>query len=124
MFFYVSKRKQLQILEEIAQKERYLHCVTGCDVDPQWQTYFKLLYPDAARLYTEVNRKQIDLYKKHGDGITPARRVTFFLFFPAESLVPLFFRGGAPLGGSPSVKPNSVPSLRILTASGFNASAH
>ncbi len=90
MFFYVSKRKQLQILEEIAQKERYLHCITGCDVDPEWQTYFKLLYPDAARLYTETNRKQIELYKKHGDGITPARRVTLSVFFPTEALVPIF----------------------------------
>ena len=87
MFFYTDKPERIRTLEEIADKEKYLYCAVGCSEDPEWSTYLELLYPDAAKFQTEENRKHIALYKKNGDCLTAARRITFHMYFPMESYV-------------------------------------
>ena len=38
-------------------------------------------------MQTESNRKNIELYRKNGDCLTAARRVTLHMHFPLESYV-------------------------------------
>lgn len=97
-FFYVREEGELMAAQEIAARERLLQCAAGLREEPERDTYRKILYPDAARLFTEQNRKQLLLLKKRGDAITPARRVTLHAYFPAEPLVGLFAEQ-ARLGG-------------------------
>lgn len=57
MFFYTDKASRIEALDDMADRERYLYCSAGASDDPEWNTYLNLLYPDAAKYYTETNRK-------------------------------------------------------------------
>lgn len=85
-FFYTDDAEQGSQAKALIAQEKVLDCTAGLRDDPAGDTYHKLLYPDAARLFTQQNRQQIDLLKKHGDALTPARRVAFHVFFPSEPL--------------------------------------
>lgn len=90
MFFYTDKASRIEVLDDMADRERYLYCSAGASDDPEWNTYLNLLYPDAAKYYTETNRKNAQLYRKNGDCITAVRRLTLHMAFPLETLVPQF----------------------------------
>ena len=89
-FFYAKEEGALEAAQLIAAKEKILQCAAGLREEPERATFQKILYPDAARLFTEQNRKQLLLLKKHGDTMTASRRITLHVFFPAEPLVGLF----------------------------------
>ena len=89
-FFYTQEEDALEIAKEIAGKEKLLQCTAMLREEPDHETYNVILYPDAARLFTEQNRKQLLIIKKRGDSMTPARRITLHVFFPAEPLVGRF----------------------------------
>lgn len=90
-FFYVKDDKEdLALAQGLLDREKSLRCTAACKDDPEGEIYRKLLYPDAARLFTEQNRKQIQFMQKKGDALTPARRVTLHAFFPAEPLMGRF----------------------------------
>jgi hypothetical protein len=97
-YFYASEEECLDALERIAAKEHVLLCRAGMQNEPEWQTYYRLLYPDAAKLQTEQNRRHIALLKKHGDNLTSPRRVRFHLFFPSEPIVNYFCDKALKLG--------------------------
>ena len=65
-FFYTDDPDQGDAAKALAAQEKALDCAAGLRDDPAGDTYHKLLYPDAARLFTQQNRQQIDLLKKHG----------------------------------------------------------
>ena len=90
MFFYTDKASRIEALDDMADRERYLYCSAGASDDPEWNTYLNLLYPDAAKYYTETNRKNAQLYRKNGDCITAVRRLTLHMAFSLETLVPRF----------------------------------
>lgn len=90
MFFYTDKPARLGALEDIADREKYLLCSVGAEEDAQWSTYLSVLYPDAAKYFTETNRKNAELYRKNGDCIAAARRLTLHMFFPLEVLAKQF----------------------------------
>lgn len=89
-FFYAGDTAVLETAQAIAGREKLLQCAAGLREEPDRATYHKILYPDAPRLFTEQNRKQLLLLKKHGDALVSSRRITLHVFFPAEPLVGLF----------------------------------
>lgn len=89
-YFYVKEEALLDEADRIAEKSLLFECRAGIQQEPGWATYKKLLYPDAAKLQTEDNRKRIALMVEHGDNPAAARRVQLFLFFPTESAMLLF----------------------------------
>ena len=97
-FFYTDTEEALEAARDVAARERALACTAGLREEPGRETYHKLLYPDAARLFTEQNRKQILLLQKRGDALTPARRIILHAFFPAEPLAGLFAEGARQAG--------------------------
>lgn len=89
-YFYVKEEALLDEADRIAEKELFMECRAGMQQEPGWTTYKKLLYPDAAKLQTEDNRKRIALMAEHGDNVAAARRIALFLFFPTETAMLLF----------------------------------
>lgn len=89
-YFYVKEAELLDEADRIAEKELFLECRAGMQQEPGWATYKKLLYPDAAKLQTEDNRKRINLMTEHGDNPAAARRIALFLFFHTETAMLLF----------------------------------
>lgn len=91
LYFYAESPKHLNELERIAQKhEKRLICTCGRTDDPNWRTYFMLLYPDAAKYQTLQNREIIDLYKRRGDVLSATRRLEFNVFFILEGTCQVF----------------------------------
>ena len=60
-FFYTDDAEQGSQAKALIAQEKVLDCTAGLRDDPAGDTYHKLLYPDAARLFTQQNRQQIDL---------------------------------------------------------------
>ena len=56
----------------------------GFAKEPRWQSYFKLLYPNAAKYQTVLNGEFIQLMEKRGDNVDAARRLNLHMFFPTE----------------------------------------
>lgn len=65
-FFYTDDAEQGSQAKALIAQEKVLDCTAGLRDDPAGDTYHKLLYPDAARLFTQQNRQQIDLLKAWG----------------------------------------------------------
>ena len=97
-FYYGADPGALEPLRKAVEKEKAIQCALGLREDPRGEIYHRLLYPDAARLFTEENRRQIALLKKHGDMLTPARRIAFHTFFPTEPLAAIFAEGARQAG--------------------------
>ena len=85
-YYYGPSLEQLDVLESCIGTDKKLIIRCGGQPEPEWQTYFKLLYPDRAKLQTIENGNTIELLKKHGDSIAPARRINLHVFFPTEPL--------------------------------------
>ena len=85
-YFYVESAKALESVNSLIEKEKKLLCTAGVNHEPRWQTYCKLLYPDAAKYQTTLNREVTALLKKRGDCIIPSRRVNLHMAFKSELL--------------------------------------
>ncbi len=85
-YFYLCDREQYSRLKELAQGEKRLTCRVGGKREEDWATYFKLLYPDAAKYQTVRNRETIRKMNECGDAISAPRRLNLHLFFRTELL--------------------------------------
>ncbi len=90
MYFYTDKERDFEMLRELLDKENGIDCVCKRIFEPQWQTYYKLLYPDAAKYQTVRNKTLIDNISKRGDNTSAPRRINLHMHFPTEPLRLLF----------------------------------
>lgn len=111
-YFYIHDAEEFERGETIAEKTPLMDCTAGLADEPDWLTYKTLLYPDAAKLQTELNRDHIALMKKHGDCISAVRRVTFTVYFPTESIM-LNFAEAARRAGFAYAGPNYSPEREL-----------
>ena len=58
-YFYIHDAEEFERGETIAEKTPLMDCTAGLADEPDWLTYKTLLYPDAAKLQTELNRDHI-----------------------------------------------------------------
>lgn len=65
-YFYIDSEEKYSALQQLLQKERKLTVKLGCKSEPKWTTYFKLLYPDAAKLQTVRNKENIENFIRTG----------------------------------------------------------
>ena len=112
-YFYGSDRTVQKQLSDECKKVRKLVCRAGRINDPEWSTYLELLYPDAAKYQTELNRRTLEQYEKKGDGIETPRRVNFHCFFPAEPML-MQFSEDARLSGFALGKPEFAPEAELI----------
>ena len=83
-YVYGASNDAFGQIEKRFQREKLLLARFGTKNEPNWTTFFKLLYPDAAKLQTDWNRKQIDLLESQGDRLSVTRRLNLHMFFPTE----------------------------------------
>ncbi len=86
-YFYIHDAEEFARAKAIVKKALIVDCTAGVADESDWLTYKTLLYPNAAKLQTEQNRKHIELMRKHGDRTAALRRVTFTVYFPTESIM-------------------------------------
>ncbi len=85
-YFYLPSKAEYEKLKEIAAREKKYVCRVGGKREDDWSTYFKLLYPDAAKYQTVRNREMIRKMSDCGDAVTSPRRLNLHLFFRTELL--------------------------------------
>lgn len=123
IYLYGKSRVSLSSLEYIYEKEKLLVCYADVQEDIEWNFYNSFLCPDAAKMQTEENRKQIERIRKAGDVITAARRVRFHMFFPSEPLAAMFSQqarqSGFALGEAEFIpemeQPHGIVIVRVST---------
>jgi len=112
-YFYVSGAEAaVAAAETLEAKEKALRLTSGTAEEPDWLTYHALLMPDAAKYQTELNRDAIAKLKKHGDGLSTVRRLTFFVGFPTEQ-TRLMFQEKARFAGFAIGNPQFKPELEL-----------
>ncbi|MBR6007431.1 MAG: DUF695 domain-containing protein [Clostridia bacterium] len=79
-YFYLASRDDYEKLKTLAERERGFDCRIGGKLEPEWTSYFRILYPDAAKYQTVRNEEQIGLLYERGDSEAP-RRLNLHLFF-------------------------------------------
>lgn len=84
MYYYVDSESVGVDIGRLCQKQPGLITVSGTRREPQWQTYFGLLYPDAAKYQTVLNREQAERLARQGDDNTMPRRINLHMGFPTE----------------------------------------
>jgi len=83
-YFYVASKEQYDSLKQIADKEKRIICKVAGRREPEWNTYFKLLYPDEAKYQTVRNGEVIKKYRDNGDNLEAARRINLHVYFSTE----------------------------------------
>lgn len=89
-FFYVASVKCQDMAEDAADAEQKVITRVECAEDTHWKTYFKILYPDAAKYQTILNREYIGELVKNGDRAAVPRRLNLYMYFPTRPLQVLF----------------------------------
>ena len=97
-YFYCGGQGKAGAVKQIAAKENIIDCQFGTVKELRWTTYDKFLYPGAAKLQTEENRKRIEQMRQRGDDIFVVRRVVFYMFFPSEQAMTLYAERARVLG--------------------------
>ena len=117
-FFYTDDAEQGSQAKALIAQEKVLDCTAGLRDDPAGDTYHKLLYPDAARLFTQQNRQQIDLLKSMGMPLPLPGGWPFMCFFP-QSPWPYALRKTPAKAGSPWEKASSPRNRSLGMALAF-----
>ncbi len=97
-YLYAKDNTRLDALKALAKKQSFIRCRVDCTKEKSWETYFSLLYPDAAKRQTEKNLETIELLKKNGHPLSATRRICLHMFFPNEPAM-LTFAEQARLAG-------------------------
>lgn len=82
-YFYTCDARLLVPLYEFCAGERGLHLECSKAEEPGLQTYFRLLYPDAAKRQSAANRQFIASMRERGDDVTVPRRIDLTFLFPS-----------------------------------------
>ena len=101
MLQFYTYGTDIHALTDIEDCIRQAHGIitrVGAQPEPRWQTYMKLLYPDAAKYQTVKNGEQIELMHRYKDLIYPSRKLSLHVFTKTEPLR-LMFEEQARLSG-------------------------
>jgi len=81
-YFYTSDARLLVPLYSFCSKETTLSLSCTKAEEPNRQTYYRLLLPDAAKIMSQDNLAFIDSYRQRGDKLNAARRIHFHFCLP------------------------------------------
>ena len=56
----------------------------GIKEDPEWESYFNILYPLPTQMQSILNRRVIDNLESHGDRLTKERPVFHWMYFKSD----------------------------------------
>lgn len=89
-FYFYANTGDIAIDIEKYIKHIANHVSCECKFDKEKTFYLNTLLPDAAKRYTEENRKQLKTFYDNGDNTEAVRKLNFHLLFPSEPLRILF----------------------------------
>lgn len=81
-YFYTSDPRLLVPLMNVCAAQKNLRVECTKTAEPNRQTYYRLLYPDAARRQVAANRAYIEKLRSRGDDGAAMRRLNLHLYFP------------------------------------------
>ncbi|MCH5278836.1 MAG: DUF695 domain-containing protein [Christensenellaceae bacterium] len=84
-FIYLPDEEAGSHFTQLAEKQRNLDVRVEIKSDPSWSVYFKLLYPDTAKMQTVRNGEIIKMHYDNGDS-TAARRLNLHMYFKSEPI--------------------------------------
>lgn len=90
LYYYTNDAKLLLPLNNLCAKESGLTLACARVPEPNRQTYYRLLYPSAAKMQGEKNASLIELMKKRGDDLAAHRRINLHLVFPGAPAMNAF----------------------------------
>ena len=83
-YIYLASVADYERMKALASEEKCVECRVGGRTEPDWSSYFTVLYPDDAKRETVRNGEIIaELYSK-GDSEAP-RRINLHLAFPTDA---------------------------------------
>lgn len=80
-YFYTSDARLIVPIFEFCSNYSGLHLECAKAEEPQQQTYFQLLYPDAAKRQSVANRAFVDARQAQGDELELPRRIDLTFYF-------------------------------------------
>ena len=84
-YFYLPGKAEYEKLKQFAEAERSFVCRVGGRKEEDWASYFRILYPDAAKFQTVRNGELLAQHYSLGDSEAP-RRLNLHLCFPGDPL--------------------------------------
>ena len=81
LYFYTAENDLVQFVSALCRESRGIALTCGHTGEPHFATYYKLLYPDDAKLQSLENAAYIEAQRKKGAELTLIRRVTLNLAF-------------------------------------------
>lgn len=84
LYFYAPDQEVLEDVKAEARRCRGLVLTAKCAMEPGWETYWGLLFPDAAKYQTVLNRERAARLARMGDDPTAPRRINLYFGFPTE----------------------------------------
>ncbi len=85
-YFYTADESLMQTVSDVVRDERDLAVSYGCASEPRFATYYRLLFPDDAKLQSVENVEYIKDVIKNGGDTTLVRRVTLRMGFLTPEL--------------------------------------
>ena len=83
LYLYLPAAEEYEALKQLAANEKGFTCRVGGRSEPQWESYFSVLYPDEAKLQTVRNGEIINELYKNGDSEEP-RRLNLHMGFQTD----------------------------------------
>lgn len=84
-YIYIGLEEEYELIKAMAEKQKRLCVQVGSKNEASWASYFKLLYPDAAKLQTVRNGETLKKLYDNGDSTAP-RRLNIHMYFRTESI--------------------------------------
>lgn len=85
-YFYTADESLMQTVSDIVRDVKDLAVSYGCASEPRFATYYRLLFPDDAKLQSVENAEYIKDVIKNGGDTTLVRRVTLRMGFLTPEL--------------------------------------
>lgn len=121
-YFYAADARLLVPLYAYCGEETECRLACAKADEPNRQSYFRLLYPDAAKRQAAENATYIAFMHKRGDLLDAYRRIQFYLYFPSLQALSGCARdamtAGFAVGQTGFVAEREPPHLIVLHAPG------
>ncbi|MBR0136608.1 MAG: DUF695 domain-containing protein [Clostridia bacterium] len=82
-YFYLPSKPEYDALKQLCEAEKGFVCRAGGKKEEDWGTYFRILYPDAAKYQTVRNEEILAQHYDLGDSDAP-RRLNLHIAFKSD----------------------------------------
>lgn len=118
-YFYAQDNTLLEQVSVLSRAETKLTLRYGTVTEPRYSSYYRLLFPDDAKLQSVENALFIHDVHRKGVDLDAVRRVRLSLAFPSPEQRRAFFdavpQGGFTVGGSYEREHPSHPCIAVVT---------